>query len=106
MNAPIRHGEVIFKPVSKIPKGQTKVVDSFVAADSDAGHDHVLHSKGMEITTTPKGMIYVNVKEDGTTVHQKEFDRHPDLPVVVGKYKVNKKTEFDMFDKVISDVRD
>jgi hypothetical protein len=106
MNTPIRHGEVILKPVNKIPKGKVQVLDSFIAADSDAGHDHILKSKQMEVITTPSGAVCINVIENGTIIHQKEFDRHPDLPVIIGKYKVNKKTEYDMFDKVINEVKD
>lgn len=105
MNKPIRHGEVILKPVSKIPKGETTTVDSYRVADSDAGHHHILQSKDIVVTTKDNN-TFVEAKEEGTIIHQKETDRHKDLPIAPGKYQVLKKTEYDPFEKVLRDVKD
>lgn len=104
-NKPIRHGELIFKLVKTIPKGTVTTVDSYIGADSDAGHDHILKSKGMVLTKTSDA-TYVEIRETGTIVHRKESDRHRDLVAPVGKYKLNLKTEYDMFDKAIRRVQD
>lgn len=105
MNKAIRHGEVILKPVSKIPKGAKASANTYTLADSDAGHHHVLNSNDMAVTAV-EDAVYVEVKTPGTIVHQKATDRHEDLPVAVGKYQVLKKTEYNPFEKVIQDVQD
>lgn len=109
MNNAIRHGEVILKPVAKLP-AKTKIktstaVDTYRAADSDAGHHHVLNSKQMQVVTT-EADTFVSLVVDGTIIHQKETDRHKDLPVTAGVYQILKKNEYDPFEKVIREVMD
>lgn len=105
MNKSIRHGEVILKPVSKIPRGKSLTANTYMLADSDAGHHHVLNSEQMRVVTV-KDSVYLEVTEPGIIVHQKETDRHKDLPVVAGLYQVLKKTEYNPFEKIIQDVKD
>jgi hypothetical protein len=105
MNKPIRHGEVILKPVIKVPKGKLQTVDTYTLADSDAGHHHVLNSKQMDVTTA-KDKVYLSIVEPGTIVHQKQTDRHKDLPVAAGFYQVLKKNEYNPFEKIIQEVKD
>lgn len=107
---PIRHGEVILKPVAKVPEGDdaaTNVtpLDSYRVADSDAGHHHVLHSAKMRVTTVGD-RTFIGVTQPGELVHEKQTDRHKDLPVAIGIYEVLHKTEYDPFDKVMREVMD
>lgn len=101
---PIQHGEVILKPIAKMPKGKTKKVSTFIAAHSRAGHHHVLNAPMVVLET--KEHNYVHVTKDGVIVHLKETDKHPDLRLPAGIYQINIKTELDIFDDVIRDVVD
>lgn len=104
-NKPIQHGEMILKPIKKLPKGAVDVTDSFIGSFSRAGHHHVLNSKSMSIVKTKDG-IYVQVHNEGTITHQKTTDAHGDLPLPVGIYQIGIKTEYDLFEDVIRNVQD
>ena len=106
MNKPIRHGEVMLVPVSKIPLGETSTHDMYVVGDSDAGHHHVLEtSKPFEITEADKE-LYFRLFEPAKLVHRKSTDRHADLVVPAGLYKRYHDTEYDPFAQIIRDVAD
>jgi hypothetical protein len=70
-----------------------------------AGHHHVLNSKNM-VVVEKNDKRYVAVVNEGTITHQKEHSRHPDLPLPVGNYQIKIKTEYDIFNDVISAVQD
>ncbi len=102
---PIQHGELVLKPIKKLPEGEQKTVDSFIGAPSTAGHHHILQAKGMKLVQT-KEHNFVHVTKEGIITHQKTVDSHPDLPLPVGIYQLNIKTEYDIYNDVISAVQD
>ena len=102
---PIQHGELVLKPVAKLPRGKTKTVDSFIGSSSRAGHHHVLRSKGMTVVER-KDHNFVQVSQEGQIVHLRTADKHPDLRLPVGVYQLNIKTEYDLFEDVIRAVED
>lgn len=103
---PIQHGELILDPVRHLPRGgERTTADHIVGADSHAGHDHVLYSKGMQIVVKDD-KTYVRVSEAGSIKHLKQTDNHKDLPLPVGIYEVRKKKEFDLFEEVLREVQD
>ena len=104
-NKPIQHGELILKPIKKLPKGTQKTVDSFIGAPSTAGHHHVLQAKGM-VVVEGEDHNFVQVTTEGIITQTKAADSHPDLRLPVGIYQLNIKTEYDLFEDVIRGVQD
>lgn len=101
---PIQHGEVILKPIKKLPRGKQKEMKTFTAAFSKAGHHHVLNAPMTVVEG--KDHNYVQVNTEGAITHLKETDKHPDLPLPAGIYQINIKTEYDLFEDVIRAVED
>jgi hypothetical protein len=106
MNKAIRHGEVSLIPVEKLPKGTKSVHDLFIVGHSETGHHHVLESKALQVITTDKEELYLRLFEPGKLVHQKTVNRHNDLMVQPGIYRITHKTEYDPFAKVTRRVFD
>lgn len=103
INYAIRHGEVLLFPVSELPKGEVSQHDKFIVGHSETGHHHILESKTeFEVTTdtVDKAMLYIRLFEPATLVHQKSVNRHKDLKVPAGTYKIIHKTEYDPFQKI------
>jgi hypothetical protein len=106
MNKAIRHGEVTLLPVNKLPKGSKAVHDLFIVGHSETGHHHVLESKKFEVLTTDTSELYLRLFEPGKLVHQKTVNRHNDLIVQPGIYKVTQKLEYNPFTKMMQRVFD
>lgn len=114
MNKPIRHGELLLVPVGYIPTGKLESATSKILAHSETGHHHVLEGKNLkygratpfEVITDPEDNVFVRLMAPGTLVHKKEFDRHADLVIAPGMYRVKHKTEYDLFGDVIRAVID
>lgn len=78
----LRHGEVLLKPVTSIPKGGTrKEGKEYIIAHSETGHNHVLEGTAFDVTEFDDGQIFVNVKNDTALVHRKTHDRHRTLTI-------------------------
>lgn len=106
-NKPIQHGEIVLLPVSKIPAGKTTKHKSFIVAHSESGHHHVLESEiEFEVTETEKQQLYFRLFKPAKLVHKKAVDFHPTLPVTARMYKSYSKTEFDLWEDIIRDVKD
>jgi hypothetical protein len=104
-NKPIQHGEMILKPIDKLPEGEVKIVDEFLGARSTAGHHHVLQSKSMKVVEG-KDHNYIEATQEGIVTHLKDGDKHPDIKLPVGIYQINIKTEYDVFENAIRAVED
>lgn len=102
---PIQHGELVLKPVKKLPKGDTRIQDSLIGAASTSGHNHVLQSLGMKVVTADE-LTFVEVTQEGQIVQTKVGEHHADLRLPIGIYQINIKTEYDLFEDRIRDVQD
>jgi len=104
----VRHGEVLLLPVDKMPRGGKKHT-SFIVGHSETGHHHVLESKTefrVTTDTVDKAMLYIQLFEPANLIHQKTVNRHKDLTIPAGIYKVVHKREYDPFEKVMREVWD
>ncbi len=104
-NKPIRHGEILLFPVSKLPSSKKSKHISYIVGHSETGYHHVLESNQL-FEVVNKDDLYIRLFEPALLVHKKTVDRHKDLEVVPGVYKVIYKNEYDPFAKVIQRVQD
>lgn len=97
-NTPIRHGELLLKPVSaKQVKGKKEAHKSFIAAHSETGHNHVIESD-VDFNVSTEGLeVYVELFEPAKLVHKKTANKHQTLPIAPGFYQVIQKTEYNPF---------
>jgi hypothetical protein len=101
----VTHGELVLVPVSKMPKGETQEFKVYVASHSESGHNHVIQSDaGVEVLEGTER--YILIKEVAKLFHQKTYDIHETRYLAPGAYKVNAKTEYNPFTKVIERVFD
>lgn len=105
---PIIHGENGIKLIAKMPEGKTEKHTSFIIGHSETGHHHILEAqKGQEFDIIVKdGEIYFTNTYTAKVTHKKSHDIHKTVEVKPGIYKVNRKTEYDPFNKVIRSVWD
>ncbi len=114
MNKPtiVRHGEVILKPISELPKGvvQETEVQEYVVAHSETGHHHVLQvvDRGEPMTVFVKdGTRYIWVKGLSELFHQKTGEYvHAPHKIAPAIYEVVIKKSFNYFSKMLERVRD
>ena len=105
-NAPIRHGEVLLRPIDEIPAGDRTEVMSCIVGHSETGHHHVLSCDESFWQIVSGESLYIELPRPGTLEHLKGFDQHQTLDVPPGKYQVIKKTEYNPFTKLITYVVD
>lgn len=105
----IRHGEVILKEVSSLPK-EAKLeteTNKHIVAHSETGHHHVLESIDNYKVYTWNGETYIELGSVGTLFHEKTGkDVHTPHKVAPAVYKIVIKKEFDYFAGAIRNVRD
>jgi len=116
MNKPqiIRHGEVILKPITNIPKGAIlkEEVSKAIIAHSETGHHHILEVKDkVDVSKfkiyTFNGETYLELPQVAELWHQKSgTDVHTPHKVSPSAYKIIIKREFSYFDRAIRNVRD
>ena len=110
----IRHGEVILKPIAKLPKGAElkNEMKDVVVAHSETGHHHILSVKNKVNMSKIKvyywnGETYLEVPEIAELWHQKTGNEiHTPHKVVPSIYKVIIKKEFDYFAGILKVVLD
>lgn len=106
----VRHGEVIIKPVSELPKGAVLEVETkkFIVAHSETGHHHVLTTDLSKFKVYSfNGERYLEVTELSNLIHEKTGkDTHTPHKIPAGFYKVVIKQAFDFFEKKMKAVRD
>lgn len=103
-----RHGEVFLLRIDAMPAGKPAKHKLAIVGHSETGHHHVLESDTAfdVIEGKEKQELYLRLFEPGKLVHQKEVNRHNDIAVPSGTYKVIRKKEYDPFEKVMRDVWD
>lgn len=101
----VRHGELLLEEVSKFP-AKSKKAKSYILAHSESGHNHVLESKvDYEVSETDKEFL-IRLFAPAKLVHQKTVNRHKDLVVKPGIYRIRHKQEYSPFTKVVSRIWD
>lgn len=104
----VTHGELGLIPVAKVPEGKSTLHDSYIAAHSETGHNHMLTaSKGSKIEIVEAdGERYAIIKDLAKLWHKKSFDIHEPITIEPGKYKLTEKTEYNPFTKLVQRVFD
>lgn len=105
----VRHGEVILKPISKIPKEAMleKETKSYIVAHSETGHHHVLESLENFKVFSWNGEKYLEVPAISNLLHEKTgSDAHKTHKISPSIYKVVIKKSYDYFKKAMTRVRD
>lgn len=107
----IRHGEVILKPITSIPKqAELKSQEhKLIVAHSETGHHHILETLDMSKIKVYSwnGKTYLEVPEIANLWHQKSGSNvHTPHKVVPSAYKVVLKKEFDYFAGILRIVKD
>ena len=105
---PIQHGEVLMVPVTRAPKSKTKKVTSQIIAHSETGHHHVVEAKQeFEVMgDLDKQDLYLRLFEPAKLVHKKAIEKHRDIVVAPGDWKILHKSEYDPWAKRIQRVMD
>lgn len=111
LNYAIRHGEVFLQPVEAAPTENVEVSThkKFIVGHSETGHHHNLVSDAPFTVTEDaidNAFLYITLTQPGTLVHDKTVNRHNDLVVPAGTYKIIGKTEYNPFTKVMERVWD
>lgn len=105
---PITHGELAFLKVDKLPKsitGRAKY-KMYIAGHSETGHHHIVESKTeFEIAMSGEER-YMVIKDLAKLWHKKPTDIHETRVLSPGIYKINEKTEYSPFTKLITRVFD
>lgn len=93
----VMHGENVFMPIDKAPKGEYRQETNFIAGHSESGHNHLLVSKTpFEVMEEDeKHNLYVRLFDPAEVVHQKDVDIHETQILAPGDYAVFHKTEYD-----------
>ncbi len=110
----VRHGEVILKPVDKIPSGAElkEITNKKIIAFSETHHHHILSIKEKVDMSKIKvyswnGEMYLEVPEIAELWHQKTGkDVHTPHKISPSVYKVIIKKSYNYFSKIIERVRD
>ena len=103
---PVMHGENFFIPIDKLPEGEIKEANIYIAGHSETGHHHILEAtKPFKIVETETDRAIL-ISEVTKLFHQKTFDIHETQFLAPGAYKIVKKKEYDPFNKVIRQIWD
>ena len=105
----VRHGEVILKPISELPKEAKleQTTNKFIVAHSETGHHHVLESTDNYKVYSWNGETYLELGTIGTLFHEKSgADVHAPHKIVPALYHVIIKKSYDYFQKAMIRVRD
>ena len=105
-NLTVRHGEVILIPVSKVPKGKVEKHKSFIVGHSESGAHHVLESDVDYDVIFDKLEVYLLLNRKATLVHKKTVNKHRNVIVKPGVYRINHKVEYNPFTKATERVFD
>ncbi|MCA4995135.1 hypothetical protein HWD35_10465 [Tsukamurella tyrosinosolvens] len=109
-NKPIRHGECMLRPVVEVTPATAQRSATVIVGHSETGHHHVLEAPGGHDlaywTDDATHELFVQLAAPGKLVHKKDVNRHNDIEVAPGTYRVSRKTEYDPFEKVVREVWD
>jgi len=109
----VRHGEIILKPISKLPKEAIlkSETDKQIIAHSETGHHHTLVSdlpaQKFQVLTDLNGNTYLNLTSSATLIHEKTGNEvHTPHKICPAIYQIVIKRQFDYFEKKMREVRD
>lgn len=105
---PITHGELAFIKVDKLPKsfkGESSKHNMYIAGHSETGHHHIVESD-TEFEVLNGNERYLIIRDLAKLWHKKDVDIHETRILSPGIYKINEKTEYNPFTKVIERVFD
>jgi hypothetical protein len=105
-NEPITHGELAFIMVDKLPKGEVSKHKMYIAGHSETGHHHIVESDTEFEVMLSGAERYLIIKDLAKLWHKKSYDIHETRILKPGIYKINEKTEYNPFTKVIERVFD
>lgn len=94
---PVRHGEILLIPIASAPDGNTDRVTSCIIGHSESGHHHVLEADAtFARIVAPNGELFVDLDEPTPLRHKKSQQKHRELLIPAGTWRVVRKTEFDV----------
>lgn len=109
----VRHGEIVLKPLDKLPEGLEVVEEAnrVIVGHSESGHHHVAVCDAVSLTLLkPIGAdssdLYLKVSKEARIEHLKTFDRHETKVLHPGFYYINTKQQYDYFAKRMERVVD
>lgn len=106
--APIRHGEILLLPCAEPDPAEVQMLErttEAIVGHSETGHHHVLEC-AVPVEVIHADGRFVRLREAGMLVRRKDTDRHRDLPVPAGLYRVLSKTSYHPFEQVLRTVVD
>ena len=81
----VTHGELCLIPVTKTPSGVKAEYDTYIAAHSETGHNHVLTPQTGKLEVIENnGDRYVIIKELTKLWHDKTYDVHESVIIAPG----------------------
>lgn len=105
MNNHLRHGDILFRKVDKLPKGAkvSEKVSNFVVAEGEhTGHKHVATSEKPISLVNYEGLRFMVVEAPTKITHEE----HVEIIIDEGIYQIDQEREFDYFNETIAAVRD
>ena len=79
--------------------------DNYIVSRSETGHHHILEGSTSVLEREGRNTI-IAIDEPSRLTHKKTTDRHDDVIVPKGIFRVLKKQEFDPFLKIMREVWD
>lgn len=97
-NRPSFQGDVMIRRIKKIPAQAKPTIPEggyHIVAHSETGHHHVIDSRSaqMLIEETNKFIAWLDVAEETTLRHLRNFDTHAPLTLPPGKYEIRRQRE-------------
>jgi len=104
---PIRQGSLMLVPVDEVPEGRITRQKSAIVEHSESGHSHVLDCpQDFETITVDEDNVFVRLMTGGVLTHQKQAERHEELEIAPGTYRIKHKNEYKPFEKIMKQVID
>lgn len=106
---PIRHGEVILKPIDNLPKGARLIetTNKYIVAHSETGHHHILESIDKYEVYNLDGDTYIKIGTIGSLFHEKSGKNvHTTHKIQPAIYRISIKKSFDYYTGIMARVRD
>jgi hypothetical protein len=106
---PVTHGELAFIKVDKLPrlsKKESGKYKMYIAGHSETGHHHIVESDTEFEVVLSGEERYMIIKDLAKLWHKKSIDIHETRILSPGIYKINEKTEYNPFTKLVTRVFD
>jgi len=100
----LRHGDILFREVTDIPKNARNIKSDIVAMGEKTGHHHKLVGAFQMYESTENGQAvkYIDISQQTRLTHQE----HNTLDIPQGKYVIVNEREYDPFSDVsVNEIR-